>query len=72
MKKERGSEKAAAVKGILLGLLLLVLVCGIAIALLTNVDWLYRIDMKVLDIGTYSGGIPTRSSCATTTKRSGL
>ena len=56
MKKERGSEKAAVIKGILLGLLLLILVCGIATALLTNVDWLYRIDMKALDIGSYSGG----------------
>ena len=56
MKKERGSEKAAVIKGILCGLLLLVLVCGIAIALLTNIDWLYRLDMKLLDIGKYSGG----------------
>ena len=41
--------------GILVGILCLISLCGLSVGFLISVDWLYRMDVRLLEIPTLSG-----------------
>lgn len=49
------SKTRTIIKGIALGIAFVIIVCALATLFLTSVDWIYKLDMKLLDIKSYSG-----------------